>query len=111
MSSTVSDCLEIEYDPIVEYVIQNNFGPSLGGNEIWNRWLDNLYNNGYVTILDVITLTPESLVAMNFPKGNCGVWKVFKEYVRNRTSHDDLEIFEAPEDFWLSLFAESLHQV
>lgn len=103
MSTTSSENHEFEYDPIAEYVIQNILGPSLGI-KIGARWLDKAFNK------DVIALTPENLEDMIFPKGNCSLWKVFKEYMEDKASHEIFVMFEAPKDFWLSLSAESFKE-
>jgi len=107
MSATSSENSDVEYDVIVEHFINNVLAQALGGKKLANRWLEKLYLKGYVTIFDVIELTPGKLEDLGFPEGNCNLWRIFKEYVREKAEEwGKDEVLEVPDDFWVTLSAE-----
>ena len=107
MSAASSENSDAEYDVIVEHIINNVLAPALGGTKLANRWLEKLYLKGYVTIFDVMELTPGMLEDLGFPEGNCNLWRMFKEYIREKPEElGKDEVLEVPDDFWATLSAE-----
>jgi len=74
--------MENEYDPLAQHIIENVLVHALGGPKIASRWLDRLYNNGIVTIFDLMELSPDKLQDFGFNGGNCNLWTIFLEYVK-----------------------------
>jgi len=93
----------IHPDPLVEHIILKVLGPSLSGRRYATKWLAALIRFDYLTILDVITLSPRDIEEMGFSIGSRNLWEIFLSFIHGRATEDDQNIYNTPEFFWFNM--------
>ena len=73
MSSTSFTALDNEYDPSIQHIFENVLGHALGGPKFTSRLLDTLYNNGVLTVFDLMELSIDKLQEFGFNWGQCNL--------------------------------------
>ena len=109
MSTTSSTTID-DYDPLVQHIFENVLGHALGGPKFTTRLLDMLYNNGIVTVYDLMELSIDKLQDFGFHWGQCNLWRLFIAYIKQRFGMDQLESFDSPDDFFFQLSAEDFRK-
>jgi len=94
--------LDIWFDPVVTHLIHEVLG-----HRFPDTVLKRFEDHGLMTFLELLELKPQDLENMNFLPAERNLWVMFINFMKHEAEILGQDLYEAPDDFFLSLTGEN----